>query len=306
MRILITGATGFIGRPLVRTLVADGHEVTALTRSLKPARDALGSGVTVALWDTRSAKGWGALIDGMDAVINLAGENIAAVRWTESKKQRIIHSRLRAIEALAEAIGEAQQKPRVVIQASAVGIYGSRGDEILDESSGPGTGFMATFNREWERAANVFEQAGTRVVWLRTGLVLGPGGGLLKTLAVPFKLYVGGPLGDGRQYMPWIHLDDEVAAIRFLLGRDDLAGAFNLVGPTPPQGKAFLAALGRALHRPSWLPLPASLARLTLGEMADELVLMSSRAVPKRLLASGFEFRFTELERALADIFSRA
>ena len=302
MKILITGATGFIGRPLTRSLVADGHEVIALTRNRIRAAAALGSGVTTALWDGRTTKGWEYLVDGLYAVINLAGENIAAVRWSDVKKRRITSSRLFAIEALAEAIRAAKRKPRVVLQASAVAIYGSRGVETLHEDSAPGTGFLASFNQEWEDAAKVFVELGVRTVWLRTGLVIGAGGGLLKTLSLPFKFFVGGPLGDGSQFMPWIHLADEVAAIRFLLTHDNAAGPFNLTGPNPLPGKVFLAQLGKALQRPSWLPLPASLARLLMGEMADELVLVSSRAMPRRLQEAGFTFKYTDLAEALDDI----
>jgi len=305
VKIIVTGATGFIGKPLVESLAADGHEVIALTRSERKGRETLGESVTVAEWDGATAAGWGHLMDGADAIINLAGENIAAVRWTKGKKDRIKQSRLHAINGLAEAVRQAQNKPQLVIQASAVGYYGSRGEEELTENSPPGSGFLPEFNVEWEKSAKVFRDLGLRVTWLRTGLVLGRGGGLLSQLTVPFKFFVGGPIGDGRAWAPWIHLDDEIAAIRFLLAREDLDGAFNLTASQPERMKDLCRTLGKVMKRPSWLPFPAFAARALMGELADELLLVSVRVLPKRLEEAGFEFKYTDLEAALIDLMGK-
>lgn len=302
MRVVITGATGFIGRALCKELLDSGYEVVALSRSVDRGREVLGQNVTVAAWDGRSAQGWAQYAEGARAVVNLAGESIAAGRWTRAKKEEILKSRLNAGKAVTEAVTLARVKPAVVIQSSGIGYHGSAGDEVVDESSHPGTGFLSRVAEKWEASTKEVEAMGTRQVIIRTGVVLGKDGGALPRLLTPFRLFVGGPLGSGKQWFPWIHLDDEVKAIRFLIERDDLRGAFNLVAPEPVTTRDFCRTLGRVMKRPSWFKVPALMLRLLFGEMAEEVLLSGQKAVPKRLLEAGFDFKFADVESALRDI----
>jgi uncharacterized protein (TIGR01777 family) len=301
MRVVITGATGFIGSQLCRQLQKD-YELIALSRDPRRAASLLPCNVTTLEWDARTPGGWGRHIDGAFAVINLAGENIASGQWTKSKKQTILHSRINASRAVLEAVYQADKKPEVVIQASAIGYYGSRSDEQLDEDSTNGGGFLAHVCRRCEGFTEKIQAAGVRAVVIRTGMALGPQGGALPKFIKPFQFYLGGYIGTGNQWVSWIHLHDEVAAIKFLMENDSLHGVFNLTAPQPVTMKQFAGCLARVLKKPAWLPIPSFLARLAFGQMVGEILLASQRVMPKRLLQAGFEFKYDDLKNALADI----
>lgn len=304
MRIVVAGGTGFIGQPLVASLARDDHEVIVLTRHPERAT-ALPRGARAVGWDARTPAGWGQLVDGAGAVINMAGAGLADARWSAARKRTLRGSRIDATTAIADAIAAASDRPGVLLQGSAIGYYGFRGDALITESTGPGEGFLAELCADWERASEPVEALGVRRVLLRTGgMVLGRGGGALPKMALPFKLFAGGPIGSGQQYASWIHRDDEIGAIRFLLDDASTSGPYNLVAPEPATNAEMGRALGRALHRPYWLPAPAFALRLVLGELAD-VILKSARVVPERLLAAGFAPRFPRLDDALEDIYSR-
>jgi uncharacterized protein (TIGR01777 family) len=302
MRVVITGGTGLIGRALAADLAADSHEVILLSRA--PGRVAgLPAGVRAAGWDGQTAAGWGPLADGAQAIVNLAGENLGAGRWTAERKRRIRASRLNAGQAVVEAVRAAGRAPRVVVQSSAVGYYGPQGDQELAEGAPPGNDFLARLCVEWEASTAPVEAMGVRRVVIRSGVVFHASDGALPRMLLPFKLFVGGPLGSGRQWLSWMHIADEVAAIRFLIEKEEAAGAFNLAAPHPLTNAEFGRVVGRVLGRPAWIPAPAFALRLVLGEMAT-MVLDGQRAVPRRLLALGFAFRFPEAEAALRDLLS--
>lgn len=300
LRILVTGASGFIGRALVRELAANGHEIVALTRNPSTASDRLPAGVPLAAWDGRSAAGWGGLADGARAIVNLTGDNLAEGRWTKAKKTRILASRVDAGAAVVEAVRAARIKPCVLIQASAIGFYGPAGDEELDELSPSGSGFLAGVVRAWEDSTKEAEALGVRRAVIRSGLVLGRDGGVWPSLARPFRFFAGGPLGSGRQAFSWISLEDEVRAIRHIVEHEGLAGVFNLTAPGPLRQKEFCRVVGRALHRPCGLPVPAPLLKLLFGEKARETLLTGQRVLPRRLLAVGFAFRHPDAATAVA------
>lgn len=302
MRVVISGATGLIGKALTKNLLDHGYDVIGLTRSRLQAERVLDRRATIAEWDGKTAAGWGEFADGAYGVVNLAGESIVALRWTEAKKQRVFESRVGAVAAVAEAVRAAALKPRVIVQASAIGIYGSRGEEPLDESSARGSGYLADFASRWEEAARVFTALGVRTAWIRTGIVLDAREGALPQMTRPFRFFAGGPLGSGRQYYSWIHIDDEVEAIRFLLENQGIEGPVNLTAPDAMPLKDFCRVLGQVMRRPSWLPAPAFALRLIFGELADEMLLAGQRVSPKKLEAAGFTFRFPTAASALADI----
>jgi len=304
MRVIILGATGFIGRTLSQSLVEEGYEVIALTRSQNRGREILGDQVKIVEWDGKSAEGWEKYVEGAYAIVNLIGENLASGRWTKERKKSILESRLKAGKAVSMAIQLAQSKPKVVIQASAIGYYGSRSDEILDESSDPGEGFLSEVTVKWEDSTKEIEPQVRRVI-IRTGPVLGCEGGILSRLIRPFRFFVGGPPGSGKQWFSWIHLDDEVGAIRFLMEREDLQGVFNLTAPEQLMMKDFYHTLGKAMRRPSWLPVPGFVLRLLFGEMAQETILSGQKVVPMRLMKAGYEFVYPKAEAALEEIFAR-
>lgn len=300
MRVIVTGGTGLIGRRLVSSLVGDGHRVTVLSRRGKSA-GGFEEGVTLEAWDGRSAEPLTSIVDGSDAVVHLAGESIAGGRWTAERKRRIRDSRVDSSRAVAAAIEASSARPEVLVQASAVGYYGSRGDELLTESSAPGEGFLAEVCELWEAASAGVEALGVRRPVVRTGVVLDTDGGALPQMVLPFKLFAGGPVGSGRQWLPWIHRDDEVGALRFVLERDGASGPYNLTAPEPLTNREFSRELGRVLSRPSLLPAPGFALRLAMGEMA-ELVLEGQRVVPQRLLDEGYAFRFPTAGAALEDL----
>jgi len=303
MRVVITGATGFIGRALCKALHKD-YEVIALSRDAGRAAKSVGDMAKVIEWDGRTTGSWFKQANGAFAIINLAGENIASVRWNESKKAGILHSRLDSARAVLEVIKQVDKKPTVVIQASAIGYYGPRSDEHLDETSTPGKGFLANVCQRVESSAEEIEGLGVRCVVIRTGIVLGRDGGAFAKLVKPFRFFLGGHLGSGRQWFSWIHLDDEVAAIKFLLENEHLKGVFNLTAPQPVTMKEFCKTMGKVLHRPARLNVPAFAARLAFGEIADEMLLSGQKVLPKRLLNTGFDFKYTNVEHALNDIVS--
>jgi uncharacterized protein (TIGR01777 family) len=300
MRIVIAGGSGLIGRAVAADLAAAGHEIVVLSRD--PARHgALPQGVRAERWDGRSAAGWAALLDREAAILNLAGEGIAAGRWTAERKRRIRASREESSRAVVEAVRQAAVRPRVLLQGSAVGYYGPTGDEPVTENHPPGDDFLAETCAAWEAASAEVESLGVRRVLLRTGIVLARAGGALPQMVRPFRLGLGGPLGGGRQWMPWIHLADEVEAIRFLLEHDGASGPWNLTAPHPVTNRDFSRALAKALHRPSLLPAPRLALRLLLGEMSD-MLLHGQRGLPRRLLDAHYLFRFPNLEPALRDL----
>ncbi len=300
--VIISGGSGFIGRALTSNLLGAGYEIAVLTRNPAKARDLLGAGVKAAPWDGRSSESWIELASGARAIVNLAGENIGAGRWTRERRRAILASRLNAGEAVVDAIRRAQRRPAVLIQASAVGYYGPRGDEEVDESAEQGWGFLAGVVRDWEQSTAEVVGLGVRRVVIRSAPVLEADGGVLPRFLRQFRLFVGGPLGSGRQWLSWIHLDDEIAAIRSLLERDDLEGVFNLTAPRPVTMDEFARGLGRALHRPSFFRVPGLALRLLFGEMAEETILSGQRVMPKNLLKAGFEFRYPDLDSAFEEI----
>lgn len=300
MRTIVTGGSGLIGRVLVDELAATGDEVIVLSRT--PARvTGLPATARAVGWDGRTAAGWGELAEGARAIVNLAGESLASGRWTQERRRRIQESRVQAGEAVVAAVRQATVKPAVVIQASAVGYYGPRGDELIDEATPPGNDFLARVCVAWEASTAAVEELGVRRAIIRTGVVLSRAGGALPRLLLPFRFSAGGPLGSGRQWYPWITIADEVAAIRFMLDRPEASGPFNLTAPEPVTNATLARALGRALGRPALLPTPAFALRLLLGDMAT-VVLDGQRAVPGRLEALGFRWRSPTIDQALAAV----
>jgi uncharacterized protein (TIGR01777 family) len=299
MRVIITGGTGLIGRALGADLAGDGHEVIALSRN--PARvRGLPAGMRAERWDGRTAAGWGALAEGAGAIVNLAGENLFGL-WTAGRRVRIRRSRLEAGHAVVQAVAEAREKPKVLIQASAVGYYGPRGDEVVTEDTPPGSDFLASVCRDWEAATAAVEAHGVRRVVTRWGVVLSRKGGILPVWALPYRLFVGGRLASGRQWVPWLHVRDEVDAIRFLIENEAARGPFNLSSPEPATNAQFSRALARALRRPNLMWVPSFALRLVLGDLSI-LVLGSQRVLPTRLQALGYQFRCPNLDRALDDL----
>jgi uncharacterized protein len=293
MRIALTGSHGLVGSALKDRLTSAGHEVLSLVRS-GPA-----SGELQARWNPNSNEIDLAALEGVHAAIHLAGENLASGRWTPSRKKLIRDSRILGTRLLSQGLASLRSKPRVLISASGVGIYGSRGDVLLTEESAPGSGFLARLCQDWEAAAGEAMNAGIRVAQLRFGIILSRDGGALPKMLPPFRLGLGGPAGHGRQFWSWIALQDVLRAITHVLANESLAGPVNVVSPEPLRNRDFTAQLGRVLKRPSWLPAPAFALRLALGEMADEALMASARVHPERLLASGFKFEHPKLEPAL-------
>jgi uncharacterized protein (TIGR01777 family) len=293
MRFLVSGASGLIGQALCRSLATRGDEVLRLAR---PASTATSGSIA---WDPAAGSiDLSALeaVGPIDGVVHLAGAGIAQKRWTTSRKQEILSSRILSTSTLVEALGKLEHRPSVLISASAIGFYGSRADEVLDEQSSAGDGFLAEVCRRWEAAAEPASDLGIRTVLARTGIVLSPGGGALAKQLPLFRLGLGGRLSVGSQWMSWIELGDEVAAIEWLLDRPDLSGPVNLTAPQPVTNAAFTDELARELHRPAFLAVPAPALRLALGrELVDEALLASQRVLPAVLLGSGFDFRAPDL-----------
>jgi uncharacterized protein len=300
MRIVITGGTGLIGSAVAREMGSAGHEVVVLTRD--PSRAGpLPPNTRAVQWDGRTAGDWAKLLDGDTVIVHLAGDSVAAGRWTEEKKRRIRDSRVESGRAVLAAVRQAKAKPRALLQGSAVGYYGDAGDAVVSELHPPGKDFLARVCVEWEASTAEVAAMGVRRPVLRTGIVLSDRGGALPRMALPFRMLAGGPLGNGRQWFPWIHEADEVGAIRFLIEREDVDGPFNLTAPAPLTNRDLSRALGQVLHRPSFAPAPGFALRLLLGEMADAL-LHGQRAVPRRLLDLGYVFRYPEARGALRSL----
>lgn len=298
-RILITGGTGFIGQRLCQVLLTEGYRLTVLSRQDPVAVKSLCGRVetTNSLDNLRGHPGF-------DAVINLAGEGIAEKRWSESRKQVLVDSRVALTRKLADVIRSWERPPGVLVSGSAVGYYGDQGDTRVTESTLPHGEFTHRMCADWEQEAMTLQEHGTRVCLSRTGLVVGPGGGFLQQMLLPFKLGLGGRLGNGRQYMPWVHREDVVSALVWMLGEGEASGPFNVVSPHPVTNREFTRTLARVLHRPALFPAPPFALRLALGEMS-RLLLTGQKAVPDRLADAGFSFRFPELEAALRDAIGR-
>jgi uncharacterized protein (TIGR01777 family) len=302
MKYVIAGGTGFLGGALVQALEDAGHDVVVLTRGggRSSAR------TTFVRWDAGAsdATGWMSSVDGARGIINLAGAGIADARWTPARKALLRQSRIAATRALVEAIRRADTRPSVFVSSSAVGIYGPQPDDgpALDESAPPGSDFLATLGVEWEAEARAAGDLGCRVVLLRTGIVLARHGGALQKMLPPFRLFVGGPLGGGRQVMSWIDLRDWIRLVLWLLDTPAAVGVFNGTAPHPVTNREFSAALGRAIRRPSWLPVPAFALKLIVGEMAGPALLAGQRVVPARATALGFRFTYPEIDQALKHI----
>ncbi|MCH8829969.1 MAG: TIGR01777 family protein [Planctomycetes bacterium] len=299
MKVAVTGSTGLVGKNLTAFLTGGGHEVLAVTR--KYTTDADDS----IRWDPIVKEIEREKLAGVDAVVHLAGENIGDRRWSRKQKAKIRDSRVNGTRFLAETLAAMDSPPKMLVCASAVGIYGDRGDEVLDESSPPGEGFLSEVCREWEAAAEPAREKGIRVVHLRFGVILTPEGGALRKMLLPFKLCAGGVFGNGRQFWSWIGIDDVISAILHALVHESLHGPVNVVAPEAVTNREFTRTLARVLRRPAFFPLPAFAARLLLGEMADALLLASTRVVPKKLLDSGFVYRHTDLETTLRHVLGR-
>jgi hypothetical protein len=300
MNVFITGGTGFIGRSLMLRLRRDGHSVTALTRSVEKGRSLLGMEADLLEADS-SEEALVAALERADAVVNLAGEPLLGSRWDEAKKGRLRRSRIGLTASLVDAMAKTTAPPKVFVSGSAVGLYGDRGDEILTEASGRGEGFLADLCHDWEAEALKAEQLGTRVVLLRTGVVLGRGGGALDQMLPPFQFGLGGPLGPGTQFVPWIHVDDLIEMIATAIGDEGFSGPLNGSAPNPVSFRDFARGLGKVLRRPAFLPVPKFALKLLFGQAASVL-LDSQRVMPARALALGFRFRFPELKPALTDL----
>jgi uncharacterized protein (TIGR01777 family) len=295
-RVLITGGTGLIGRALSASLISDGYQVIVLSRNPED-NQTLPKGVRITGWDARTAGGWGHLADGADAVVNMAGAPLN--RWWTPRYKRIIReSRVSAGRAVVEAVEQAAAKPRVVIQASGIGRYGPQGDEIVTEEAGPGHGFLGQTAVAWEASTAPVEDFGVRRAIIRSGIVLTTDGGALPLMMLPFRFFLGGPLGSGEQWLSWIHIEDQVRAIRFLIQNPAAQGPFNVTAPNPVTNAEFSRRLGNAMDRPAFFRVPAFAIRLALGEMST-VVLHGQRALPEELLRLGFTFRFPELRQAL-------
>jgi uncharacterized protein len=292
MQVAITGASGLIGQALARFLTAGGHGVVRLVRRAP-------RGVDEARWDPHTGTVDAAALPGLDAVVHLAGENIAGGRWTAGRKALLRASRVGPTRLLALALARMESKPKVLVSASAIGYYGNRGDLWVTENDPPADDFLGRLSADWEGAAEPARQAGIRVVHPRFGIALARAGGALGKMLLPFRIGLGGVVGPGTQYMSWIALDDVVAVVHHLLERADLEGPVNAVAPEPVTNAAFTRTLGRALERPTVMPLPAFALRLALGELAEATLLASTRVRPDRLLATGYRFRFPDLESAL-------
>jgi uncharacterized protein (TIGR01777 family) len=304
MRIIITGGSGFIGQALSHVLIAGGHKVIALSRS--PGTVRFATGVQSVQWDAVSAAGWGHLVDADTAIVHLAGESIAGDsffprRWSAQMKERILRSRVQTGQAVLAAVRAAREKPVVVVQGSAVGFYGTGADEQFTERSPSGSDFQAQVCRDWEASTDDLAGLGVRRAIARIGLPLDPHGGVLPRFLLPYRLFAGGPFGNGRQYFSWIHIADLLGALRFLIEEPSASGAFNLTAPQPVTNAEFGRALGSVLHRPSLLPVPGFAFQLAFGEVST-IILNGQRVMPAALQAAGYKFQFSEVRAALQDL----
>jgi len=302
MKVIITGGTGLIGRALAADLAKDGYEVILLSRHT-PSKENLTQGIRHALWDGYTADGWGQLANGADAIVNLAAESLSAGWWTEKRKREITESRARAGRAVVQAVQQAEVKPKVVIQISGVGAYGISSTQVFDETGDYGDDFPAGVTRVWEGATQPVEDMGVRRVVARTGVVLSTKGGALPKMLLPFKFFAGGPLGSGQQWLPWVHLDDEVRALRFFIENPDAHGTYNIAAQ-PVTNRQFAHAIGKVMSRPAFFPVPAFVIRLLFGEMGM-MVLEGQRVSSKKLEDLGFQFLYPDAESALRGLLTR-
>ena len=297
MNVMIAGGSGFLGSALTTSFLADGHKVFILTRSSR-----VQEGAQAVKWDAKTTSGWGHLVNEMDVIIHLSGKSLASWPWTVSTKRAFHDSRVFPGLALAQAILEATQRPSIFIQQSGINHYGLRGD-LADEATPPADDFLAQLTVQWEGATQSVEELGVRRIVIRSAPVLAKDGGLLSLMALPVKLFAGGPLGDGKHAMPWIHINDWVGGVRYLIENENARGVYNLIAPTPTSNADFNRALAKVLHRPYWFPTPAFLLRTFLGEMSV-LVLEGRFSQPKRLIESGYRFQFEGPREALANLFA--
>ncbi len=295
MKVLISGASGLVGKALVKSLTKQGHQVLSLVRK-EPKNE------TEVIWNPESEVRDISKLEGVGAVVHLAGENVGEGRWTDEKKKRIRDSRVVGTKVLCDALLKLSVPPKVFISASATGYYGNRGDEILTEESSAGNDFLAITCFEWERASEILKDKEIRLIYARLGVILTKEGGALDKMLTPFKLGVGGRIGDGTQYISWITLDDVISIINYLLNDEKLSGPFNLTAPNPVTNIEFTETLGKVLSRPTFFFVPKFMLRVALGEMADAALLSSTRAIPKRLLDSGYKFKDEKLDNALTGI----
>lgn len=292
MRVLITGASGLLGQALQRSFAEKGYEMLLASRK-EPTDD------RHIQWSIEDGFADPEKLEGIDAVVHLAGESVSGLRWTDEKKKAIRDSRVLGTRSVIDAISKLNKKPKVLVAASAIGFYGERGDEELTESSTGGDNFLAEVGKAWESESRRAEDAGIRTVLLRTGIVLSKDGGALATMLTPFKLGVGGVVGSGKQWMSWISLDDEIEVINFAIESENLRGAINAVSPHPVTNEEFTKTLGEVLYRPTFLPLPEFAVSMIFGEMGDALLLASTKVLPKRLEEAGFKFKYPELKTAI-------
>lgn len=305
MRVIITGGTGLIGKALANSLAADGHEIIVLSRNVHKT-SGLAPGVRVVGWDSKTANGWGELADGAGAIVNLAGESIAGEgflpsRWSPERKRRILESRLNAGAAVVDAVQSARNRPEVVIQSSAIGYYGTSDDEVFTESSRAGDDFQADVCKQWEASTQELDRIGVRRAIARTGVVLSLDGGALTRLIFPFRMFAGGPLGTGKQWFSWIHIADEVRAIRFLIENPGMQGAYNLTAPQIVTNGEFAKIIGETMKRPSFVPAPKAAFELGFGEVAT-IVVDGQKVLPQRLEEAGFEWHFPDARSAFQDL----
>lgn len=298
MKVMIAGGSGFLGRALTKSLLADGHQVFILTRGTHTIE-----GAQAIQWDAKTTNGWGHLVNEMDVLIHLAGKTLSSWPWTAATKQAFHNSRILPGLLLAQSIQEATHRPGIFIQASGINHYGLNGD-LADESTPPGNDFLAQLTVKWEDSTKSVEELGVRRVVIRTAVVLGKGDGLLGLMALPIRLFAGGPLGSGKQAMPWIHVYDWVAGVRHLIADENARGAYNLVAPSATSNAEFNRTLASVLHRPYWFPTPAFLLRILLGEMSV-LILEGRFAQPKRLTEAGYVYQFPGLREALVNLLEK-
>ncbi len=303
MKIVIIGATGFIGSRLFSFLDKEEYDLTVVSRDVERAREELGDHAEFCEWDGESGTSLDRILKDTWAVINLAGESLASGRWTEKRKEQILNSRTETVQAVVDAINRAERKPEVYIQASAIGYYGSDSKKTFTENDAPGHNFLAQVSQKWEEATAGLHPD-VRLVLIRTGIVIGADGGALQQMARPFKFGIGGYIGSGKQWFSWIHIDDEIRAIQFFLENKDTQGAYNLVAPNPVRMKTFARELGKVMHRPSWFPVPGFAIKALMGQMGNEMLLASQKVSPQRLDEAGFSFHFEEVRPALTNIYN--
>lgn len=305
MRILIIGATGFIGRKLARELFSAGHEVTGLTRNPSIDGQHFHENMTLSLWDGKSIDGLKRLLEGKDAVVNLAGKSLASGIWTENRKKVLFSSRAGIGRILSEAIMHMENRPSCLIQGSATGYYGRLAEGTTDETAPKGPGFLADLADQWEASVSNLAGTGVRTILIRTGVVLGRDGGLMKKLLLPFNFYFGTILGSGNQWISWIHMEDQVRAINFLLNNPQSSGPYNLASPEPATMREMIAEIGKLTGKPAWFRIPGGLLKMVLGEMASETILASQRIYPAKLQNEGFSFKYPTIDLALVDLLSK-